>query len=120
MAEMQKDCRSNPCLPPAAFVHPCTAHMGGAVAKGMLQFVDHQAVAVAAQTLQRDGGARHTAAQAFQLAAIAGLGQATAALSEKPSRAAVKGFGCCTLSRAAAEVCRRSVLRPAMGPTAMR
>ena len=22
---MQKDCRSNPCLPPAAFVHPCTA-----------------------------------------------------------------------------------------------
>jgi len=47
--------------------------MGGAVAKGMLQFVDHQGVAVAAQTLQRDGAARHIAAQAFQLAAIAGL-----------------------------------------------
>jgi len=37
-------------------------HMGGAVAKGMLELVDHQGVAVAAQALQRDGGARHIAA----------------------------------------------------------
>jgi len=58
----------------------------------MLQLVDHQAVAVATETFQGNGRARHMAAQALQLAPIAGLGQATAALSEKPSRAAVNGF----------------------------
>jgi len=49
-------------LPPAAFVHPWTAELGGAVTKGMLQLVDHQSVAVAAETLQGNGGARHIAA----------------------------------------------------------
>jgi hypothetical protein len=48
------------------------------------------------------------------------LSFATAALSEKPSRATVKGFDCCALSRAAPGVCRRSVLRPTMGPTPIR
>ena len=36
--------------------------VGGAVTKGMLQLVDHQSVAVAAETLQGNGGARHIAA----------------------------------------------------------
>jgi hypothetical protein len=48
-------------------------NVGGAVTKGMLQLVDHQAVAVAAQSLQGNCGARHIAAQALQLAAIAAL-----------------------------------------------
>ena len=73
-------------LPPAAFVHPCTAHMGGAVAKGVLQRVDHQGVAVAAQALQRNGRARHIAAQALSNLRRSPALQATAALSEKPSR----------------------------------
>jgi len=38
----------------------------------MLEPVDHQAVAVAAETLQRDGRARHVAAQAFQFPALVG------------------------------------------------
>ena len=47
--------------------------VGGPLAKGVLELVDHQAVAVVAQTLQGDGRARHIAAQAFQLPAFAGL-----------------------------------------------
>ena len=97
--------------------------VGGAIAKGMLQFVDHQAVAVAAETFQGNCRARHVPAQALQLSAIASLGQATAALSEKPSRAAVKGFGGSRLGPVEGSsrgMCRRRVLRPAMGPTAMR
>jgi len=37
----------------------------------MLQFVDHQAIAVPAHTLQGNGRARHIAAQALQLAPVA-------------------------------------------------
>jgi hypothetical protein len=37
-------------------------YVGGAVAKGVLQLVDRQAVAVAAETLQFDRWARHIAA----------------------------------------------------------
>jgi len=44
--------------------------VGGAVAKRMLQLVDHQPVTVAAETLTRNARARHVAAQALQLAAI--------------------------------------------------
>jgi hypothetical protein len=46
--------------------------MGGAVAKGMLELVDHQAIAVSGEALERDGGARHIAAQALQLSPLAG------------------------------------------------
>ena len=48
-------------------------HMGRAIAKGMLQPIDHQAVPVAAQALQGNGGARHVPAQPLQLSAIASL-----------------------------------------------
>ena len=47
---------------------------GGAIAKRVLELVDHQAVAVAAEALQGNGGARHIAAQTLQLSAFAGLG----------------------------------------------
>lgn len=55
--------------------HGCAraAHVGGTVAKAMLQLIDHQSVAVSAQALQSNGGARHVAAQALQLSPIAGL-----------------------------------------------
>jgi hypothetical protein len=36
-------------LPPAAFVHPCTAELGGAIAKGAFERVDREAVAAAAE-----------------------------------------------------------------------
>ena len=39
-------------------------HVGGAIAKRVLELVDHQPVAVAAETLQGNGGARHIAAAA--------------------------------------------------------
>ena len=47
--------------------------VGGPIAKRVLEFVNHQPVAVAAETLTRNGRARHIAAQALQLLAIAGL-----------------------------------------------
>jgi hypothetical protein len=49
-------------LPPAAFVHPCTAELGGAIAKRTLELVHHQTVAVAAQPLERDREPRDIAA----------------------------------------------------------
>jgi len=42
-------------------------NMGGAVTERVLEFVDHQPVPVAAQTLTRNGGARHIPAQPLQL-----------------------------------------------------
>lgn len=47
-------------------------NMGGAIAKGVFEFVDHQAVAVAAEALKRNGRARHVAAQSLQLPALVG------------------------------------------------
>lgn len=47
--------------------------VGGPIAKRVLELVDHQPVAVAAETLTRNGRARHIAAQTLQLSAIAGL-----------------------------------------------
>jgi ABC-type amino acid transport system permease subunit len=49
-------------LPPAAFVHPCTAELGRAIAKRTLELVHHQAVAAAAQARMRDGWSRHVGA----------------------------------------------------------
>jgi hypothetical protein len=37
-------------------------HMGGAVAQGLRQLVDHQAIAGAAKTIEGDGWARDVAA----------------------------------------------------------
>ena len=58
-------------MPRATEVQGLEQDMRGAVAKGKLQFVDHQAIAVPAQTLQGNGRARHIAAQALQLAPVA-------------------------------------------------
>ena len=57
-------------LPPAAFVHPCTAHVGGAVAEWALERVDHQPIAVDAQPLECDGPARDVAAKTLEFVAL--------------------------------------------------
>jgi hypothetical protein len=49
-------------LPPAAFVHPWTAELAGAIAEGPLELVHHQPVAVQAQTLECERSTRHVAA----------------------------------------------------------
>jgi hypothetical protein len=43
-------------------------HVRGFIAKGALQLVDHQAIAIDAETVLGDGGACHVAAHALELA----------------------------------------------------
>ena len=69
-------------MPRATEVERLEQDMGGAVAKRVLEFVDHQPVAVTAETLQGNGRACHIPAQALQLSPIAGLA------SKRPSKPA--------------------------------
>ena len=50
-------------------------NVGGAIAKRVLQFVDHQTIAVAAETLKANRGAGHIAAHSLQLPALLGLAE---------------------------------------------
>jgi len=59
----------------------------------MLQLVDHEAVAVAAQAVEGNGGGRHIPAQAPRLSALAGLA-GDGRIEREAVRSAVKGFGC--------------------------
>ena len=60
-------------LPPAAFVRPCTAHVRGAVAERVFQFIDHQAITVDAQPLQCNRPSRAVPAQALELLTLMGF-----------------------------------------------
>ena len=59
-------------VPLATFVHPCTAHMGGAVGVGVLELVDDEAVAVDAQALEGDWGPQEISAHALELLSLLG------------------------------------------------
>lgn len=83
----------------------------------------HQAVAIHAQVPQRErragglaGLGRHSRSSLARSSAL----HATAQLSEKLSRSTVSALGVHAVGAAAAGICRGSVLRPAIGPTAMR
>ena len=60
-------------LPPAAFVHPCTADVGGAITERPFELEHHQPVAVDAQALLGDRRSGHVAAYALELGALVGL-----------------------------------------------
>ena len=95
-------------------------HVGGAIGERALEFEHDQAVAIDAQTLLGDGSSGHVTTDAFELGLRSLASQATAQLSENPSRAVVKGLGSPALGSAPSKgVCRRMVARPAWGPAAM-
>ncbi len=94
--------------------------LSGAVAKGMFQLVHHQAVAVAAQTFERNGGPRDVATQPLELSSLGGPAGHRSVQREAVPR---RGERLVRLHRGGVVepgTCRRSVLRPAIGPTAMR
>ena len=84
-------------------------------AKGeeVFELIDDQAVALNAQALFGNWGSGPVAAQPFKFCAFAGNAQATAQLSEKPSRAMVKGLVRVLSSFTALGLCKVMVLRPA-------
>jgi len=59
-------------VPPAAFVHPCTAELGGAIAKGAFELVDNEAVAVGDQAIERQRGSGDGATQPLELLSLIG------------------------------------------------
>jgi len=111
-------------LPPAAFVHPCTAHR---VVPSVNARFNSSTTKPSPSRLRRSWAmgprapvvyflGRHTRSSLARSCAS----QATAQLSENPSRAAVNGLALAPLGCTASNgSCKRIVARPACGPAAM-
>jgi len=106
-------------MPRATEVEWLEQDVGGAIAKRVLELVDHQAVAVATETFQGNGRARHVPAQALQFPALSGFAS-NGGIEREAVALGREGLRRRAPFEPGPGVCRRRVLRPAIGPTAIR